>query len=98
MRSNSEQGQESMQEIHEILGGRWGRELATLRTGEAFVMTAQPPECYAGRVGAEAVVVGISTTAIYVRFARGALESFPPARFQQYFQTTRGEAAGPWWE
>jgi len=61
-------------------------------------MTAQPAECYAGRVGVEAVVVGISTTAIYVRFARGILECYPPGRFREYFQSAETHAIGPGWE
>ena len=77
------------------------------RVGQRFVLTVRPPDWYAGRVGALAVVVEATEQAIYVLFDNGQRESFPPLRFAEFFRPevseTRPVAAapifsGPWIE
>lgn len=62
------------------------------RRGEKFVLTVRPLDWYAGSVGAGATIEEVSDSAIYVLFDGGLRESFPPARFAEYF---RPEAATP---
>jgi hypothetical protein len=56
------------------------------RVGQRFVMAVQPRDWYAGRVGDGAVVGEATTGAVYVLFDTGLRESFPPARFAEYFK------------
>jgi hypothetical protein len=76
------------------------------RVGQRFVMVVRPPDWYAGRIGDGAVVVEASEGGIYVLFDTGLRDSFPPARFVEYFRPAVVEALreanvradGPWIE
>lgn len=56
-----------------------------IRPGERFVLTAQPPEKYAGTMGARAVVVS-SSEHVCVQFESGLRESFPQNMFGHFFE------------
>ena len=77
------------------------------RVGQRFVLTVRPPDWYAGKVGARAVVQEASAQGIYVVFDGGPHESFPPLRFAEFFRPEVSEtrpvpviptATGPWIE
>lgn len=55
------------------------------RKGQRFVLTVRPLDWYAGSVGAGAVVEEVSPAGVFVLFDGGLRESFPPARFTEYF-------------
>ncbi|MEP6653807.1 MAG: hypothetical protein ABJA82_10630 [Myxococcales bacterium] len=54
--------------------------------GQRFVLAVRPLDWYAGSVGSGALVEEVSETAVYVVFDGGLRESFPPARFAEYFK------------
>lgn len=56
------------------------------RRGQRFILTVRPLDWYAGSVGSGAIVDEVSDTAVYVVFDGGIRESFPPARFAEYFK------------
>ena len=57
------------------------------RVGQRFVVAVRPPDWYAGRVGDGAVVEeATSLGGIYIRFDSGLRETFPLARFLEYFR------------
>lgn len=56
------------------------------RRGQRVVLTVRPLDWYAGRVGVGAVIEEVSDSAVYVLFDGGLRESFPPARFTEYFK------------
>jgi len=56
------------------------------RVGQRFVMVARPLAWYAGKQGDGAVVQQASDDCVYVLFDSGVRESFPPARFAEYFR------------
>jgi hypothetical protein len=65
-------------EVHEV-------KIQIPRSGQRFVLVVRPLDWYAGSVGVGAVVEEASEQAIYVLFDGGLRESFPPARFAEYF-------------
>ena len=56
------------------------------RRGQRFVLVVRPLDWYAGSVGVGAVIEEASNEGIYVLFDGGLRESFPPARFAEYFR------------
>ncbi len=56
------------------------------RKGQRYVLAVCPREWYAGKVGVAAVVDDVSDSAVYVLFEGGLRESYPPARFAEYFR------------
>lgn len=57
------------------------------RVGQRFVVAVRPPDWYAGRVGDGAVVQDATPGGgIYIRFDSGLVETFPLARFLEYFR------------
>lgn len=56
------------------------------RVGQRFVMGVRPLAWYAGKLGDVAVIQQVSNDCVYVLFDSGVRESFPPARFAEYFR------------
>lgn len=63
------------------------------RKGQRFILTIRPLDWYAGSVGAGAVVEEVSPAGVFVLFDGGLRESFPPARFAEYFRPEVNGAA-----
>jgi hypothetical protein len=57
-----------------------------VRQGGRYVLAVPPLEWYAGSVGVGAIVQEASESAVYVLFDGGLRESYPPARFVEYFR------------
>jgi len=56
------------------------------RRGDRCVLVTPPLEWYAGKVGVAALIEEVSESAVYVLFDGGLRESYPPARFAEYFR------------
>jgi hypothetical protein len=50
-----------------------------------YVMTHPPAPGYAGHVGDEVILTAETALSVYVRFASGILECFPPLQFAALF-------------
>ena len=77
------------------------------RVGQRYVVAVRPPDWYAGRIGDGAVVEEATAQGgVYVRFDSGLLDTFPVARFLEYFrpavlaarETNEPRIPGPWIE
>ncbi len=63
--------------------------------GQRFVMVVRPPAWYAGKPGDGAIVQQLSADSVYVLFDSGLRDSFPLARFAEYFRPAEPEVVVP---
>jgi hypothetical protein len=66
-----------------------------LGAGQRFVMVVRPPAWYAGKPGDGATIQQASADCVYVLFDSGLRDSFPRARFAEYFRPAEPEVVVP---